>query len=973
MKIKKCNYVELFTFLAFITLGFFLHFCNYDNSVFALTEYEENFFAQNDNLFYEPCEDGGDSTGDGTIKISGDTPEEKVWSGLTSFLSEEQAAGIMGNIGGRENTTFGPTIREHGQTGNLYERGVQLGYGLIQWSFGRRVDLLKYIEKKDSSLTEYLENDEYILSGKDFIAKVGHDVANKIYMYEIEFLKHELDTNKTYNGYYKVTGDYSGAATWFCKNIEVPQGYDSGECEGAPRVTKAKEYYEKFAGKTIVGNGEKSAGSGISTKTLTSSVHDKAWELANQTKEQAFNGPTAEYTDAIKSVGGDTGGGDKWAREGMSCDMFVATVLKASGVDNEVPWGAVGKQAEYFASHPEIYKEVEGDPTDSNTYQPGDIRIKGTSHIEIFGQKDGENYILAASHPDLNKKGEVVKSGRYAGYQEFYSEGKNYKIYRTAGKSTCEGQGNNNIAQTALDLAWPIGTSSSKYKYPGGSATDEYLKAAKKTKVKYEGEDGTDCSYFVETVARYSGADESFDADATDDYAKNSSEWEVIEWDKNDWDKGEQIESGDIIHCHKQGNAPGNYNQHFYILVEQDGELVRVDASRGSKYGLVSKDFHYKHAGSCVKQYIIRSKNAKNTVKDSGGGDSSLTASASKINELAVEYAWPKGDDTYKSRANNAFKEAIDSITSHQGADGWDHGKSCVVFARTVLIKAGALKSKKVVIDVEPTRQQIIRQGNFKEIIPKNPKDPDEYQPGDAVFYWSNEKGRTSHVAIAVEIDGKMYLSQASYKTAFGHISKFSAYKDKTYIYRYKYAGDDCDPCPDEENNGNGELKDGGYTSAKEANEAVMKEYKSLNNSEAKSKYHIDTGCDGILIKNCPSFVKYFVNKYTSVTWTGATGNGSQTADILAKEYNLESSKTPKVYAVFSVASGITMCGSVKCGHTGVVLGINKAANKIIIGEAGCSSSLSWIGAHEYDLSKFSDGSYTYAYLDSILKSGGLK
>lgn len=62
------------------------------------------------------------------------------------------------------------------------------------------------------------------------------------------------------------------------------------------------------------------------------------------------------------------------------------------------------------------------------------------------------------------------------------------------------------------------------------------------------------------------------------------------------------------------------------------------------------------------------------------------------------------------------------------------------------------------------------------------------------------------------------------------------------------------------------------------------------------------------------------------------------------------------------------MCGKVKCGHTGVVLGIDEAANKIFIGEAGCSQPISWTRAKEKKLSDFTNKSYTYAYTDNILK-----
>jgi hypothetical protein len=130
-------------------------------------------------------------------------------------------------------------------------------------------------------------------------------------------------------------------------------------------------------------------------------------------------------------------------------------------------------------------------------------------------------------------------------------------------------------------------------------------------------------------------------------------------------------------------------------------------------------------------------------------------------------------------------------------------------------------------------------------------------------------------------------------------------------------------------------------------------------------------GCPGGALANCVSFSAYFINKYTTLEgfMNGPTGNGSEVVgNIIARNPSVQHGTSPRPYAVFSVASGSTMCGNVLCGHTGVILGVDTARGKVLVGEASCGDSLSWAGAHEYELSKFDDGSYNYAYLDSLLK-----
>lgn len=177
--------------------------------------------------------------------------------------------------------------------------------------------------------------------------------------------------------------------------------------------------------------------------------------------------------------------------------------------------------------------------------------------------------------------------------------------------------------------------------------------------------------------------------------------------------------------------------------------------------------------------------------------------------------------------------------------------------------------------------------------------------------------------------------------------------------------------CPGE--GGSAALTEGGFQTVAEAEAGVMAEYKAINprkygvstaGDEYLRKYNIpDVNCDsGTDLENCVSFSTWFINRFTDKNV--GLPNGSQVVDKLINTYGFSNEgTTPKVYAIFSDKSGATMCGNVKCGHTGVVLGINKSTNKIIIGEAGCSNA-AFTGAHEYDLSRFTDGSHTYAYTD---------
>lgn len=179
-----------------------------------------------------------------------------------------------------------------------------------------------------------------------------------------------------------------------------------------------------------------------------------------------------------------------------------------------------------------------------------------------------------------------------------------------------------------------------------------------------------------------------------------------------------------------------------------------------------------------------------------------------------------------------------------------------------------------------------------------------------------------------------------------------------------------------------GGLADGGMT-LDEAKE-FMSTYKMIDKGDPNgdSQYIVgahtcDTGTD-----NCVAFSEYFIRKYSTAAVSGAPGNGIDVVARLAAENpGKDISKTPTAYSVFSRKSGGGDCDErpdvfAPCGHTGIILGIDVANNKIITGEASwCDDS--YTGAYEYSLSEWADSDdYEFFDLSSLIKSehkGGLK
>ena len=124
-------------------------------------------------------------------------------------------------------------------------------------------------------------------------------------------------------------------------------------------------------------------------------VNKTAIELAwAEYGQHGWNDPSPAYAKALKEVGMSTYG-DACAAAGGSCDAFVATVMRYSGVDKDFACCGVssGNMLNYLTTSGK-YQEVSNG---LGNLKPGDIRI-GANHIELYVEVNGEPHIAAASY-----------------------------------------------------------------------------------------------------------------------------------------------------------------------------------------------------------------------------------------------------------------------------------------------------------------------------------------------------------------------------------------------------------------------------------------------------------------------------------------------------------------------------------------------------------------------------------------------
>lgn len=164
--------------------------------------------------------------------------------------------------------------------------------------------------------------------------------------------------------------------------------------------------------------------------------------------------------------------------------------------------------------------------------------------------------------------------------------------------------------------------------------------------------------------------------------------------------------------------------------------------------------------------------------------------------------------------------------------------------------------------------------------------------------------------------------------------------------------------------------------------EAFMKQYKEMSMEDYNKALNDGTiylstlnccpncGDGKEALANCTVFSRWFVATQTTLDVGSANehrGNGDQLAKVYHDDFNLPMGTEPRPYSIFSKHAGGQWSSY---GHTGIVLGVDKENDKIIIGEAGClfsSDAYTYTGAKEKPLSEWlTDVDYTY--LDSVLK-----
>lgn len=306
---------------------------------------------------------GTSSSGSGYTAATGNDNESKVWNFFKSKgLNDYAIAGIMGNM--KQESGFDPTASESGQGG----RDGSGGYGLIQWTGGRRQKLF----------------DAATAQGKDV-----NDIE-----FQLNYLWDEVfSSNSSYRSELEGKGFFNvnnvSDATHIYHDV-VERSADTDADINKKRVQPAQDYYNKYSGTTSNTSGGSTASVAGSVANAVSSA---ASSVISNVGSSAIDKAVAWAVDIANDESHGYSQGNRWGPD-YDCSSLVIQAYEQAGIPVKT------KGASYTGNMEKVFKSLGFTDVTAETnhglnidkLQKGDVLLRPASHVEMYigdGQKVG--------------------------------------------------------------------------------------------------------------------------------------------------------------------------------------------------------------------------------------------------------------------------------------------------------------------------------------------------------------------------------------------------------------------------------------------------------------------------------------------------------------------------------------------------------------------------------------------------------
>lgn len=610
-RVRICFWVFV-TIITSLVLGYSSAWASEENEAFRECQAASACYWDKNGSNTDPCNDNPSN-----INVAGSQAAEIVWNGLTSLgFNKEQTAGIMGNMA-HESNYLNPVQWEGGGSFNSIDwdeartnAKTSYGIGLIQFSGGRRVGLLNYINSHYPDLVKYYKEKsvygppDYSVNGDKLIELVGLDTYKQLVQANLEYLNLEREGSEqgSYAKFYADSSTPEKAAESYRKFVERNASGTQPE-----RLTSARDYYNASEKWTTPSSGGSSSGTNDTNGANTTIIGDSfTVGISTESNKKEIQG--TNLIDGLKDAYVDAKVGRSWS---AGVDVLKDIIAKDE-LQNNVVFALGTNSAELTKAQVEEVINLVGDTrqlyfiTNITNQAPDTDKAENTIYANnntLFNNAATEHSnvkVIDFANKVIGNKAKYWTSG-----DDIHPNEEGKTIFRTMiiealnGSSVGSGgicggvgEGNGDLNSTALALAWPLGTPNNKTGCNGnqacggtrikGIANPAYAEALKKIygeNMGYMGQ-GLACNQFVASVVIYSGVDPNFPTGVTDDqqsYMESHPEkWQAL---------GKSVDTSVL----KAGDILVN-NVHVKMVVEDNGVLRLAQASYGTETGNIKEN-----------------------------------------------------------------------------------------------------------------------------------------------------------------------------------------------------------------------------------------------------------------------------------------------------------------------------------------------------------------------------------------------
>ena len=503
----------------------------------ARAEFDERFYKLNDIIYYDAGEDCAPASSGNMadINLEGNDNAEKIWNFFKSKgLTDEQTAGIMGSLWGESNH-FQP---------DLVEAGNGIGYGIAQWSFGRRTNLENYAKEKGKPVSD-----------------LG---------VQLNFLWQELEGPEN-----RALNMVKSASTVREATIAWTNGFERPREDLRPgRIKEGEEVGNKmlsqFAGKGSSGRGKASGPITFIGDSITVGVQEKLSSTFSGSNVSATVGDSiAAATSKLPNTIHDTVVINLGTNDNFDENAAEALIGKLKG--KKIYW------VNNFSKNQNVDYNVVNQKLSAFASRHNEVKILDwKSYVEKNGGRD-KLYAADGVHHSAEGQEAYVKFLK----DEIANDGNSSSNSSGSCSSSSGGKlGNATIVDRAMELARPESERAAAY---AGEVTDKQMEALRATGLINYGEPyvqkGMSCDAFVSMV---------MSTTVDPEYAKHCcGVVNLVQYMRSNPDKYEKIpyngstsnmKPGDIISS-GTGGGPAAHIE-FYVQVNGEDKVANAGHSR---------------------------------------------------------------------------------------------------------------------------------------------------------------------------------------------------------------------------------------------------------------------------------------------------------------------------------------------------------------------------------------------------------